>query len=256
MQTAQTKLSELQVHAFHHTDFVEDQVRDFERLIGHGSWRVTDIGGGCGYFALQLQRELGCHVRVIDTDPASIQECRNAGLDADCADALNLLTMRMEDVVAFNLVLHHLVGKSERATRELQSRAITTWLPHARVVFVNEYIYESFIGNLSGWLIFQITKNPLLSALGRWASHFIPSLSANTFGVGVRFRSNQEWMRLFEEAGFSVKAHVRGAAEGVSPLWRLLLIRRISRDSFRLEPRQQFSGRATAEANGGQPDKL
>jgi SAM-dependent methyltransferase len=243
MQTVQTKLSELQVSAFHHTDFVDSQLRDFERLIGKGAWRVTDIGGGCGYFAQRLQRELGCRVRVIDTDLASIQECRNAGLDADCADALNLMIKVEQDVVTFNLVLHHLVGKSERATRELQSRAVATWLAHARVVFVNEYIYESFVGNVSGWLIFQITKNRLLSALGKWASRYISALSANTFGVGVRFRSNREWVRLFEDAGFVVKTCVKGSAEGVSPLWRLLLIRRISRDSFRLEPCQEIGGR-------------
>lgn len=66
-------------------------------------------------------------------------------------------------------------------------------------------IYESFvINNFSGWLIYQITSNSALSVLGNFIAKFIPSLKANTFGVGVRFRSHKEWQRMFESLGFEI----------------------------------------------------
>ena len=59
-----------------------------------------------------------------------------------------------------------------------------------RAVFVNEYIYELYVGNVSGWLIFQVTKSRVLSWIGRVVSTVVPSLRAKTFGVSVRFRTH------------------------------------------------------------------
>jgi hypothetical protein len=140
-------------------------------------------------------------------------------------------------VACFNLILHHLVGDSEAATRALQRRALERWRGQARFVFVNEYIYESFVGQLSGWLIYQITSSRVLSWLGRQVARLVPAFRANTFGVGVRFRAHDEWKRVFAEAGYDIAGEITGADEHVSPPLRLLLIRTIRRDSFLLHPR-------------------
>jgi hypothetical protein len=235
----QERLSREQIEAFYHDEFVEDQTRHFLQLVEmrQSAKVVVDVGGGCGFFARRLSERTGRRVRVIDFDAGSIEACRRAGVEAVQGDALDPPVMGDEEIVSFNLILHHLVGSSEIATKDLQRRALARWRDHARAIFVNEYIYESYLGNLSGWLIFQITKSRILSAIGRAASAAIPSLRANTFGVGVRFRAHQEWVQEFAEAGYNVKSTAIGSEEPVAVLWRLLLIKCIRRDSFLLEPR-------------------
>lgn len=238
--TRQKILSNEQVEAFYHDEFVEDQVRHFVSLVGATTGKsrtVIDVGGGCGFFAKRLAHCTGRTVRVLDLDPASIEACRRSGIEASRGDALKPEMLGDEEIVSFNLILHHLVGSSERVTLELQRKALALWRPHVRAVFVNEYIYESYFRNLSGWLIFQITRSGVLSAIGRIAAVIAPSLKANTFGVGVRFRAHGEWLQVFAQAGYDVQSRVVGDNEPVSLPRRLLLIRHIRRDSFLLVPK-------------------
>lgn len=195
------------------------------------------LGGGCGYFAKALQKVTEFKVRVLDSDGWSISYCIQNGVEAIEGDALNPVVMGDEEVVCFNLILHHLVGKSEFETQKLQKRALLAWHAKVLAIFVNEYIYESYIFNgISGWLIFQITSSSVLSKLGGVIAKIVPSLKANTFGVGVRFRSHAEWKALFESLGFEVVAVSKGLHEGVSLPLRLLLIKNCRRDSFLLRP--------------------
>lgn len=236
----QKALSNGQLEAFRHDEFVEDQIRHFILLVGvdaDGGKVVTDIGGGCGFFAKRLSDLTGHKVRVIELDAPSVEMCRRGGVEALRGDALDPPMAGDEEVVSFNLILHHLVGPSEQVTLDLQRKALAIWRAHSPAVFVNEYIYESYVGNLSGWLIYQITKSRILSYIGRVVSIVIPSLKANTFGVGVRFRAHQEWVRVFESAGYDVKSSAFGDEEDIALPLRLLLIRRIRRDSFLLQPR-------------------
>jgi hypothetical protein len=173
-------------------------------------------------------------------DIASVKACHELGVEATQGDALNPEVTGDEGVACFNLILHHLVGKSESQTIDMQTKALAVWRPHIKHIFVNEYIYESVIGNFSGWLFFQITKSSILSCFGRLVSIFIPSLKANTFGVGVRFRSNAEWRQVFSRAGFSVKGFVAGRKEHVSLPRRMLLIKSVQRDSYLLEPAPNY----------------
>lgn len=235
----QVRLAPAQVEAFHHDEFVADQVRDFQDLLDvaiEPRKTVVDVGGGCGFFAGQLAALSGLTTRVLDMDPGSIARCRELGVDAVRGDALAPQPCGDESIVCFNLVLHHLVGKSEADTDKLQRQALEAWHGRVERVFVNEYIYESFIRHWSGRLVYEITSSPILSAIGKAISKVVPSFRANTFGVGVRFRSHEQWRGLFARAGYAVKGHRRGVAERVSPPLRLLLIRTIRRDSYLLEP--------------------
>ena len=167
-------------------------------------------------------------------DPVSIDAAKSLGVDAVVGDAMYPVINEDDGVASFNLILHHLVGSSEEETLALQSRAIAAWRVVNAKIFVNEYMYESWFGNFSGSLIFQITKSTILASIGKLVSKVIPSLKANTFGVGVRFRSNQEWKDIFKKTGFVVVDEVRGDKEFISIPRRLLLIREIRRDSFLL----------------------
>lgn len=236
----QKKLDTDQVQAFYHDDFVKNQVDHFRFLVSDTSklrpgQYVVDIGGGCGYFALALREELNILVRVIDTDPVSVQTSQAAGVKAICGDAINVTAKGDEGVICFNLILHHLVGDSEALTRQLQSLVLINWRDKGVYLFVNEYIYESWFEGFSGWLIYQITKSRLLSAAGKFVSFFMPSLRANTFAVGVRFRSNSEWKDIFAQSGFAVIGEAKGNDEFISLPRRMLMIKSIRRDSFLLE---------------------
>lgn len=232
---AQRALERRQIEAFYHDNFVSTQVADFNALVrprpGLG---VLDVGGGCGYFAAAVAGRYGCRTRVIDTDPASVAACHGRGVTAEVGDALAPPPRGDEQVVCFNLILHHLVGCDERATTQLQREALATWGRRTPLVFVNEYVYDPIAGDISGRLIYAITHSRILSAAARVVSRFVPSLRANTFGVGVRFRSRSSWLKLFEDAGLTTLAECRGDEEDVSAARRLLLIRSCRRDSFLL----------------------
>lgn len=236
----QKALNADQLTAFYHDEFVREQVDHFIRIalpsVEKGKY-VVDMGGGRGYFAGALKYELNIPTRVVDMDPASIRAAKKLGIEASVGDALLPNKKGDETVICFNLILHHLVAKSDAETLTLQTRAVKAWRGKGFKVFVNEYIYESWVQNFSGWLIYQITKNKAISAIGNIVSKAAPSLNANTFGVGVRFRSNSEWKKIFGECGFAIAEELKGKTEIVSLPRRLLLIKEIRRDSFLLVPK-------------------
>lgn len=112
----QITLPQTQIEPFYHDHFVESQVEDFIKLTNTdfdpASGIVLDVGGGCGFFSKALQDRVAFKVRVLDTDKRSIAECRQAGLKCSYGDALNPVAMGDEGLICFNLILHHLVGKT------------------------------------------------------------------------------------------------------------------------------------------------
>jgi len=177
----QNILSQEKIEAFYHDKFVESQVRDFIKLLGASiklvSGKVIDVGGGCGFFAKELQNCTDLEVKVTDIDLQSIDECKRVGIEAVYDNALNPTIVGNEGVVCFNLILHHLVGKSEEETRNLQMRALSVWHSRVPAIFVNEYIYESYkINGVSGWFIFGVTINNILYKFKNLVAKVIPSL--------------------------------------------------------------------------------
>lgn len=237
--TKQRLLTAHQTAEFYHDLFVTEQVTGFLQMAGpEGEGVVVDVGGGCGFFARALQAASPWTARVLDFDARSVEVCRQHGVQAEVADALTPPQRGDESIVSFNLILHHLIGRDDASTRALQVRALRAW--HGRVprVFVYEYIYESVpFSGLSAYLIYAITSSYLLSLLGRGVARFVPSLRANTFGVGVRFRSAAGWIELFAEAGWQIQSQICIAEDTISIARRLLLIQSCRRDSFLLVPR-------------------
>ncbi len=234
----QITLAQLQIEAFDHRDFNESQVNDFIKLTNNNiNNYIVDVGGGVGYFAQNLNDKTGASVRVIDSNLLSIEKVKkleNKNIEGIVGDALNPEIKGDESVICFNQILHHLIGSNETETRMLQKQALLAWKNTNASIFINEYIYESFVSNLSGRLIYEITSNKFLSAIGAAIGRIIPSLKANTFGIGVRFRANDEWVKLFEECGFTVASMSYGEVEYISIPRRLLLIKQARRDSFLL----------------------
>ena len=240
MTETQKVLSAEQTQEFYHDHFVADQVGGLLRALGPSLKTddlIVDIGGGCGYFARALTGRASIAARVMDTDPASIAACLAAGTDAQLADALVPAIRGDETIACFNMVLHHLVGASDAQTRALQVEALRSWRSQVRYVFVNEYVYESFGSpGWSGKLIWSVTSSRMLSALAKLAAKVLPSLRANTLGVGVRFRPVAEWLVIFKEAGYELTFHELGEEESIPVPRRALLIRSTRRDNFVLRP--------------------
>lgn len=240
MATKQVVLDADRIEKFYHDAFVQTQVEHFVNVCLPAlkpEPRVVDVGGGCGFFARDLASSCGARCLVIDTDPESVRRASLTGVEAIVGDALEPPIDGTEDAVCFNLILHHLVAGTNRETTNLQASALDAWRGSGAVLFVNEYIYDSLWGDAAGRLIYAVTSNRVASWLGSVIATVVPTLRANTFGVGVRFRGEKSWRRLFERSGWRVAGYARGAEEVVSLPRRLLMIRSCRRDSFVLVER-------------------
>lgn len=236
IESAQRVLAPTRIQEFHHDLFVDTQLQDFEAIctprLPPGAV-VVDMGGGCGFFAAALRQRSGFETRVVDADPTSLRRARELGVEAEPGDALAPAPRGDEDVVCFNLILHHLVGRGSLATRQLQLRALESWRTRGVRLFVHEYVYDSWLpGDASARFIHAVTSSRVLSRLAAIVARFIPALRANTFGVGVRFHGADAWLRLFQAAGWHVVASRRGEEEILSLARAVLLVKSCRRDSF------------------------
>lgn len=241
MRVKQRELAAGQLSEFYHDEFVTIQVDHLRRLFDSSQLqraKAVDLGGGVGHFALAAREQLMLDVTVLDTDARSIARASESGLKAELGDAL---TTRLGDGVplaSFNLILHHLVSGRWSTTLALQQQALANQLagPQGKQLFVNEYVYESYVWqDFASRLIFAVTSSKLLSLLASQVARLAPSLRANTFGIGVCFHSDRTWRRLFAQAGWRIEQVIEGDPESISvPRRAALLLRRCRRNSYRL----------------------
>ncbi len=137
-----------QVEAFSQDEFVPKQVADVTAL-KPPSWTgsvVADVG--CGFFARALSDARGGRTRVIDMDPGFVEASRGLSVYAVIGDALPPINGD-EQVAYFDLILHPLAGASESKARVPPVNALSAWRSRADTVFVNEYLYGSFVRTVS-----------------------------------------------------------------------------------------------------------
>lgn len=105
------------------------------------------------------------------------------------------------DVIFFNFVLHHFVGKHRNESIRLQTRALQgakSVLAEGGLIVVYEIHYNGlFHDESSSALIHALSSSALLSPV-------VKRLGANTAGYGVCFHSENFWRRLFGEHGLKV----------------------------------------------------
>jgi len=231
-------LSKEQLSDFYIETFVAEQKAHISRLLKTDTpdLKIVDVGGGAGFLASAVGKELGFAVTVWDIDPEAVRLARLRGVNAVEKNILTSIEKQPVDVMFFNLVLHHLVGSSNKQTLETQRVALENAKRCANTILVHEYIYESyFFDELSSWLIWLLTSSTSLVRLLRMIGKIVPSLNANTLGVGVRFHCKSGWKRQFEEAGFMVVNSIDCQREHVSLARRILLIRNLYRTTFLLK---------------------
>ena len=223
------------------------QIEHFKECYNYdrdSNFTLLDVGGGVGYFVLALQQEFpNMRATILDLDESAISKAKSNGLDAVVGSVLKpppSIHLQKFDIVCFNEVLHHIIAASDRNTCKLQQLALLRakgLASQAGSIFINELCYEGKVfSDSSSAIIFHLLTNPLLSKIVASISAFVPSLKANTVGVGIRFRPYGGWVRLIESAGFQLSKKCEGAVEKPSFAKRLLLnIRHAQRVSVKVQ---------------------
>jgi len=212
---------------------------NIDRDFPGGKFRFLDLGGGTGRFADLLLAHYplaeGC---VFDNSALLLARNKldpRKQLICDSAEHLGNIDGRF-DLVSVHWLLHHLVGDSYAQTTANQ-RAVLGGLAGlltgcGRIsLFENNY-QGLVLSALPGWLIYEATAMRSLAALTR-------RLGANTAGVGVCFRSEQQWRAMIAATGFKIVDYGE-PDQWIWPLrwyWRVFLfLRRVRVGHYWLAP--------------------
>jgi SAM-dependent methyltransferase len=202
---------------------------------------VLDVGGGNGVFLDRLL-DVFPKAKGVLLDDSSYMLRRNKAhlrkrlLQHSALALSDAFSGERFDLITVNVLLHHLVGSTRRETRTnvqcFLNEARALLVPGGRLV-VYEQCYEGWVPFVEpGSLIFALTsvRSPVLAKLMR-------RFGANTAGVGVAFRSESGWRRLFVRAGLELVENTAIHDDRLR-VWRvfLLTIRRVCRRVFVLAP--------------------
>jgi SAM-dependent methyltransferase len=184
---------------------------------------LLDVGGGNGTFLDTMLQALpdatGTLVEMsqgmADKNAPSPRKAVVCANFLDWAAATAQSEQRF-DVIFFNFVLHHFVGKRWDESNRLQAQALQaakSVLARDGLIVVYEIHYNGlFNDELPSTLIHALSSSALLSPV-------VKRLGANTAGYGVCFHSENYWKKLFGENGLSVvNEHliVHGSFAGIS----------------------------------------
>lgn len=212
---------------------------NIDRDFPDGKFRFLDLGGGTGRFAdLLLAHYPLAEGSVFDNSELLLAKNKpdpRKRLICDSAEHLGNIHDRF-DLISVHWLLHHLVGDSYAQTTGNQ-RAVLGGLAglltgRGRIsLFENNY-QGLVLSALPGWLIYVATSMRSLAALTR-------RLGANTAGVGVCFRSEQQWRAMIAATGFKIVDYGE-PDQWIWPLrwyWRVFLfLRRIRVGHYWLAP--------------------
>jgi SAM-dependent methyltransferase len=192
---------------------------------------LLDVGGGNGTF-------LDTMLQAIPDSTGTLVEMSHGMADKNapstrktvvCANFLDWASAAAQiqqrfDVIFFNFVLHHFVGKRRAESNRLQIQALQaakSVLAKDGLIVVYEIHYNGLLHDeLPSTLIHTLSSSALLSPV-------VKRLGANTAGYGVCFHSENYWKKLFGGNGLSVvNEHliVHGSFRGVNARVKQILL--------------------------------
>jgi len=215
--------------AIHAVAPVVEAVRRFIPVQKHLT--LLDVGGGNGTFLdTMLQAMSETSGTLIEMSQAMAE--KNSRSDCKtivCANFLDWAAKTAQgskrfDVIFFNFVLHHFVGKHRDESIRLQSQALEaakSVLADGGLIVVYEIHYNGlFYDELPSKLIHALSSSKVLAPLTKL-------MGANTAGYGVCFHSESYWRSLFGQAGLRV-AHEHlieeGSFAGIKPSIHKMLL--------------------------------
>lgn len=166
--------------------------------------KFMDVGGGNGLYGDRvLSNYDNAEVTIVEPDKYLLGRNRphpRKKLYAQTFQDIDKLSSY--DVIEFNWVLHHFVGKNRANTLALQEQGLNKafdLLKPGGIVLIFENFYDGMVlDNLPSWLIYRLTASALLSPMTK-------RLGANTAGVGVCFHSKRTWENMLNHCGFHIQ---------------------------------------------------
>jgi SAM-dependent methyltransferase len=216
--------------AIHAVDPVVDAVRSY--IPARSNLALLDVGGGNGTFldAMLMAMPGDSFGTVVEMSKAMVEKnitsSRKFVVRANFLDwvVASGQAEKRFDVIFFNFVLHHFVGRQRNESIKLQTRALgaaKSILADGGLIVVYEIHYNGwFDGELPSKLIHALTSSTTLEPV-------VKQLGANTAGYGVCFHSENYWRSLFSENGLKVVHDhliVHGSFAGLSPRIKQFLL--------------------------------
>jgi len=223
------KLDDQQVLDFD-TDYIQDddwnKLREYLWvLFPEGDFSFLDVGGGNGVFCDKVLDAFPKSSAVLlDNSEYLIslnKQSEKKIIICDSVENIDKLFQGEEfDVIFLNLVLHHFVSNSYKATYKNVTNTFLRLKPllsSRGYVYVFEDFYNGVIfDGLPSCLIYTLTSSKILAGLTR-------KLGANTGGVGVCFHSRKQWGKIIKECGYRI-IHEGESHLFTFPLYKKLLL--------------------------------
>lgn len=202
---------------------------------------ILDVGGGNGtYIDLLLDNLPDSNGTVVELSTGMIEKnIPRANKSLVCDNFLDWSTRQLTrnteyDLICFNFVLHHFVGKNYSASLALQNRALENakkLLSEDGMIVIYEILYNGRKGSdLPGRIIHALTSSKLLENL-------IKKLGANTAGFGVCFHSEKTWKQLYANNNLKINNDyliIDGEFKGISEKLKKLILQ-ISSMSYKIQ---------------------
>lgn len=238
--------SEIMLERFDTNEGAALQLIHFQKFFGaevHKPLKILDIGGGAGYFMAEIKAIFPyASVTVMDLDGTAVTKAREKGIFAVNGSILEPVPVELYgqkfDIVCFNLVLHHIVTGRLFGTRHIQKKSLenaSSLINTNGILFIHEICYEgAILKGFPGWMIYLLTSSRLLEPFFNAIGKLSRSLFANTTGIGVRYRSDEGWRKIFSEVQvFSFDQSLTGTPEGHPRLRNFVLgIKSVRRRSY------------------------
>ena len=243
MATETRKMNDEQI-AGYDLEFASPKMLDdlfalIEKRFGDRPFNHLDVGGGNGIFTGRiLDRFPNCTSTLIDSAELLIRRNKpNPRKRVFCTTVQRIdqcLEDETFDLVTMNWLLHHLVLESYRDTCEFQLETLKSIRKRIKSTGCMS-VYEDMINgivsdNLASWLAYQVTAAKLIAP-------FVRYFGGTPAGIGVCFRPQKVWHKVFGEAGYTVLHYIPYKDFALHPIKKLMLnIRSMRHALFWLEP--------------------
>jgi len=174
-------------------------------------FQVLDVGGGNGVFADKILSAFpNAEVTVLDCSKSLLQKNiphpRKKLVHESVENLQKIFCDVQFDLIIVNLVLHHLVGKTYKESRNNALQYLMLFkelLSEEGRLFICEHFYNGLlIDSLASRMIYYFTSiklSPLRKLFHKYG--------ANTAGIGVCFQSRKMWQKAIQKAGFHTLAY-------------------------------------------------
>lgn len=177
-----------------------------------GEFSILDVGGGNGKFADRVLMTFPkATATVVDLSEMllgkNLPNPRKTTLIASATE-LDKLTGKY-DIVSFNWVLHHLIGKSYAQSleniRDALKAAQGLLTPRGHISIYDNLCDGVIFDRAPSRIIYELTSSKLLAKI-------VKAGGANTAGVGVCFQSYKAWKDHFRRTGLKLTSFERYAS--------------------------------------------